>query len=350
MSQTKSAAETPAAAAAAAADLAAMAPGGLDLAAPLADARLSLRLAAGRERPAFTDAAARADRAHAQLDAFREAHNLHRPAIYPDSRILQAGLPMLAAGFEALFSAALFAETEERGLLGGAVVALGLSGANVSLGFLCGFLGLRYLGHRAMTMRVLGAVAAVVMFALAFGLNLYAAHWRNTATAGAHVEVYADYSVFDMSPQAIILLMLGASVWVFAALKGYSGFDDPYPDYGKLDRAAAGAGDALADQRERLRVALEAPVTSARAALAGQLAAAEEALARMRKRYDDASAEIQRIEAEARRGGSEPRDPNPLAAAAEHILQTEARLAAWRGEAAAGLEALTTDMEREAAV
>ena len=54
--------------------------------------------------------------------------------------------------------------------------------------------------------------------------------------------------------------MLGAGVWVFAALKGYSGFDDPYPDFGKMDRAARDASEALSDFRADARLELEAPI------------------------------------------------------------------------------------------
>ena len=41
--------------------------------------------------------------------------------------------------------------------MGGAVIALGLSGANVSLGFLSGFIGLRYLGHVRTPLKIGGA-------------------------------------------------------------------------------------------------------------------------------------------------------------------------------------------------
>ncbi len=97
----------------------------------------------------------------------------------------------------------------------------------------------------------MGALAFAALTALALMLNLFAADWRDqlAALAGRVVERSSDASFHLWSllqldtPQAIILLMLGAGVWVFAALKGYSGFDDPYPDYGKMDRAASDAAD-----------------------------------------------------------------------------------------------------------
>ena len=44
-------------------------------------------------------------------------------------------------------------------VLGGAITAIGLSGANVTLGFLAGFLGLRYLQHAKLPMKAIGGLA-----------------------------------------------------------------------------------------------------------------------------------------------------------------------------------------------
>src|SRR5262249_38496790 len=150
-------------------------------------------------------------------------------------------LLLCAALFEAMFSAALFAEDDARGLLGGAITAVGLSGANVTLGFLAGFLGLRYLQHARWPVKSVGFIAFAALSFLALMLNLFAADWRDrlASQSGAPlIDTSGDpnfhlWSLLQLqSPQAIILLMLGAGVWVFAVLKGYSGFDDPYPDYG----------------------------------------------------------------------------------------------------------------------
>ena len=256
------------------------------------DAQLELRLIAGRLGPELSAASRRARRAASELEAFREAHALHRPAIYPQSRLLQAGLLVFAALFEAAFSAALFAETDDRGLLGGAMIALGLSGANVSLGFLAGFLGLRYLGSRTKTARAIGAGGLIGLTGLAVSLNLFAAHWRDMLSTAERspLDTLNAASWFGLiTPQAVILLMLGAGVWMFAALKGYSGFDDPYPDFGKLDRAARELAEDYAALRDDARAKMEAPVGKARDALNTRLAAIEDALTRSRARYDEAT-------------------------------------------------------------
>lgn len=288
--------------------LRALAPAPQDFAQPALEARLALKQAAGRLGHDWSEAARAAAQTREDLAAFKRANDLRRAAIYPSSGLLQAGLLLCAAMFEALFSAALFAEDDERGLLGGAVIAVGLSGANVALGFLAGFLGLRYLQHARMPIKVLGAAAFGAMALLALMLNLFAADWRDqlAALSGRQLDLGADanfhlWSLLQLdSPQAIILLMLGGGVWVFAALKGYSGFDDPYPDYGKMDRAAKAASEALSEFRGHARAELEAPVSAARAGLSARVDAVRASFGAMSKAFDAAALRMEALDGEAR--------------------------------------------------
>ena len=304
--------------------LRALAPTPQDFTGPALDARLALRQAAGRLAHDWGGASARAAQARADLDAFKRTHGLRRAAVYPRSTLLQAGLLFCAAVFEALFSAALFAEDDARGLLGGAITAIGLSGANVTLGYLAGFLGLRYLQHVRLPIKVMGGVAFGALTFLALALNLFAADWRDhlAAIAGRQLDMGADasfhlWSLLQLdSPQAIILLMLGAGVWVFAALKGYSGFDDPYPDYGKMDRAARDAAEALSDFRADARLELEAPIDDARKALAVRLEKMRTEFEAMNKAFDSAAVKMELLDAKARA-------LDEAAAGAVHIYRQE---------------------------
>src|SRR6185295_9508356 len=110
--------------------LRALAPTPQDFAGPALDARLALKQGAGRIAQDWSEMARAAAQTRAELSAFKDANQLRRAAHYPGSTILQGGLLLLAAVFESLFSAALFAEDDARGLLGGAITAIGLSGAN----------------------------------------------------------------------------------------------------------------------------------------------------------------------------------------------------------------------------
>lgn len=304
--------------------LRALAPHPQDFSGPALEARLGLKQAAGRLGREWSQAAAAAKQAQDELNAFKRAHNLRRAAHYPDSPMMQAGLLFLAALFEALFSAALFAEDDARGLLGGAITAIGLSGANVTLGFLAGFLGLRYLQHARLPIKTMGAIGFGAMALLALMLNLFAADWRDqmAALSGRQIDLGADssfrlWSLLQLdSPQAIILLMLGAGVWVFAAMKGYSGFDDPYPDYGKMDRARRDAEEDYAELRNDARRALEAPIDAARTALQARLAEMRGEIDAMSRAFDAAAAEMEALDAQARA-------LDDAAAAAVHLYRQE---------------------------
>lgn len=288
--------------------LRALTPTPQDIAGPTLEARLSLKQAAGRVAHDWAEAREKADAARADLDAFKRANELRRVASYPSSGLLQTGLLFCAAMFESLFSAALFAEDDARGLLGGAITAIGLSGANVTLGFLAGFLGLRYLQHVRAPIKATGGFAFVLLTFLALMLNLFAADWRDhlAARAGGNLDLGADasfhlWSLLNLkSPQAIILLMLGAGVWAFAALKGYSGFDDPYPDYGKMQRAAQDAADTLSDFRAEARATLEAPVDAAKLALTTRLEAMRNEFEAMSRSFDAAAVKLTALDSKAR--------------------------------------------------
>ncbi|MFT3728384.1 MAG: hypothetical protein QM759_11225 [Terricaulis sp.] len=287
--------------------LRALAPTPQDFAGPVLDARLALKQIAGRVEHDWQAAARRTAQARGDLDAFKHTHALRRSAVYPRSGLLQAGFLLCAAVFESLFSAALFAEDDARGLLGGAITAIGLSGANVTLGFLAGFLGLRYLQHVRPLPKAMGALGFAGFSFLALMLNLFAADWRDRLAALASPQPSSDDASFHLwsllqlsSPQAIILLMLGAGVWVFSALKGYSGFDDPYPDHGKMDRAAQAAEAEFSDARDEGLETLNQPVDAARAAIAARLEKMRAEFDAMHKAFDTAAVRMESLDAQAR--------------------------------------------------
>ena len=304
--------------------LRALAPSPQDFAGPALDARLALRQISGRLAHDWDEASKRASEAREELDGFKHKHDLRRAAIYPRSTLLQSGLLFCAAVFEALFSAALFAEDDERGLLGGAITAIGLSGANVTLGFIAGFLALRYLQHRRTPMKAMGAIAFAFVGLLALMLNLFAADWRDqlATLSGRQVDMGSDasfhlWSLLSLdSPQAIILLMLGAGVWVFSALKGYSGFDDPYPDFGKMDRAATAASETLSDFRADARLELEAPINKAKSELLARMDKMRAEFEAMSKAFDTAAMSMETLDAKARA-------LDDAAASAVHIYRQE---------------------------
>lgn len=348
------------------------------LAAVFAEGAAQLRRVEGRLGPSFARLRQSAAKIQGELEGFRAEHALRRPPVYPDSPLLQAALLALAAAFEAAFSATLFANASDAGLLGGAALALGLSGANVALGFLAGFLGLRYLQHRRWPPRAAGGLLAGLAALAALGLNAFAALWREQVEGATPLQLADRASLLGLTePKAVVLLMLGLAVWVFATLKGYSGFDDPYPDYGKLDRAARRAEEALEEAREELRAELEAPLDAAGAQAQTIADSQRQAVAAMRAAYERTADRLLDLAAQSRRSGETGaaliqlyRDENraarrtpppaafarppaweaeaesdPLARAAELLGAAEAQLQRLQQELAAGLASLGAKLE-----
>lgn len=275
---------------------------GVDPRAAFLSARTELGRIEGRATPEFARLREAARQARADFLAFRAAHGRTADPVYPDSPLLQGALLPAAAAFEASFSATLFASASDGGLLGGAATALGLSGANVALGFLTGFLGLRYLGHRRRWLRVAGGgLCASVCAAAALALNAFAALWREGLEAATPLELAERASLLGLTtPEAVILLMLGAAVWVFSALKGYSGFDDPYPDYGKRHRAERNAAEALAELRAEIDEEMDAPLIEAEAKGQEALSDARAEFAALKAAYDEAADTLLDLEGQRR--------------------------------------------------
>jgi hypothetical protein len=312
-------------------------------------ARIALRQAAGRAGQDVAAASAQAARAAQDLEAFRQTHRRDSAAHYPASPLLALGLLAIAALLEASFSATLFAQDDAHGLLGGAATAAGLSGANVAIGFLGGFLGLRYLQHVRMVPRLVGLCCFALALAGGLTLNGFAAMWRQDTAAtqtaraavGERAVIQEDYArcrtradsrqdpeaaaaaaqrcdntrraaaaalsagegglAQRFSPQALVLLMLGLGVWTFSALKGYSGIDDPYPDYGKLDRLATRAREDLQDAQDGMREDMGEAMRAAQEAITAAVRRMEVSAGAMRDAYNAAPALLTGFEARWRR-------------------------------------------------
>jgi hypothetical protein len=170
--------------------------------------------------------------------------------------------------------------------------------------------------------------------------------------------------------------MLGAGVWVFAALKGYSGFDDPHPEYGKMHRTQQSAAADLAELRAEFREELEDAVEDAHAAIEEELESMREAIRSMRLEYDEAATalggldtrlrkiddlagslvQLYRRENLATRTTSPPSyfsEPAPipsppedaLAGSGRELSDAQERLSAAQSGASEALRALAGDME-----
>ena len=160
--------------------------------------------------------------------------------------------------------ATFYAEGSDFGLLGGVLIAMGLSVVNISLAILSGSL-LRYVNHHSARRRRLALTAASVLYACFALVTLAAAHYRvatndiaqsQPALSAPGVTALPPNVAIDMdqwraaklawqrfasNPVGFedvfswMLVILAVVFGIFASYKGYR-VDDPYPGYGELDR------------------------------------------------------------------------------------------------------------------
>ncbi|GEM_PF-2826566 len=202
------------------------------------------------------------------LRLFQQEHGLfHRAATYPDSLIMHFAIVAAIAVIEWISLSSFYAQGSDFGLVGGVLIAMALSIANVSLAILAGDL-LRYLNHKSLARKRL-ALVGVGFFAVCFVIvTLGAAHYR-TATneiaqfqqaalqqppgaatgKGAVIPTDSDqwgaaklaWQRFMKNPVgfedvfSVVLIILAVIFGIVAAYKGYLR-DDAYPDYGQHDR------------------------------------------------------------------------------------------------------------------
>lgn len=205
-------------------------------------------------------------RAFKHLRWFQHKHGLnYRAAAYPESKFYHFALVAALALVEWVSLSTFYAEGSDFGLLGGVLIAMGLSIVNISLAILAGSL-LRYVNHRSRRLKLLALAAAAALYACFLLVTLGAAHYRvatsDVAQSQATVSAPGAESLpprvasdldqwraarlawqrFARNPVGFedvfswILVVLAVVFGIFASYKGYR-LDDPYPGYGELDRA-----------------------------------------------------------------------------------------------------------------
>lgn len=351
-------------------------------------ARLSLRQMEGRLRLSLKTAAARAEEAAGDLDAFKQREQVRWRARSPDSLTLSTGMLVGLVAVEAVASAPIFADAMSGGLAQGYMAAVTLSALNASIGLIGGFFGVRYLQRRGATLKWLGGLCTLAAVAFGIFFNVFASLWRARAVEDIQraealramqrgkafdAEVLAGQSdalslLFDTRHgESFILLTLGLIVLIGALVKGATGFDDPLPDHGALTRAAEREQEEFADAQEDALEALDEPVTAARVKIDALISERRTALATLRTRYDEAEAKLHALNTRladlalaqamlietyrvanmaARRTPPPPgfMQPPPQPAAPPDALE---RAGALRTEAEAALSGLATAARRE---
>ena len=187
--------------------------------------------------------------------AFRVKHGLDRPAFASPNTALTVFLVISAVVVESALNGYLFASKNEFGLVGGVMLAVLVSVANVSLSGLAGQFS-RLARHRGFLKRLAGWMIILAWIGLAFGFNLAVAHFRDAVETLDSWEVALQRSVENLvnaplglaSMESWLLLVLGCTISIGTFLK-FALSGEPYIGYAKTsaqwDRALRTFDDAV---------------------------------------------------------------------------------------------------------
>jgi len=203
---------------------------------------------------------------YTQLQFFMSEAGLVRDATYPDSKLEHFAVILLIVVVECLMNAYFFSQAHSLGLLGGALQMALISVANVGVGVLIGALGIRQLGDRKLSRRIVGFVSAGAFVVFLIGFNLAVAHYRDVLAVAPDVAISMTVTAlmnqpFSLSFESSVLFVLGAVAGILAVYKGLRA-DDLYPGFGRIDRHYREGLDAyeraVADSQREIREAIAA--------------------------------------------------------------------------------------------
>lgn len=223
-------------------------------------ARNEFGTAAQRWRNSIVSARERLSETYEHRRTFREKHRLTRPAKQFGGWTNVILLALILIVGEAGMNSYLFSKGNEFGLLGGGIAALLFSLVNVAASVLLGYFA-HNANHRNLFWKLLGIGCIVIWIAFALIINLAIAHFRDALEAGATWTSAAEGAVdalfvapSDLSTiESWLLMAIGILISVLSFSKGWF-TDDPYPEYGSIDRAME---DARAEYDGRVQEALD---------------------------------------------------------------------------------------------
>ena len=194
-----------------------------------------------------------------ERDDFRRRYRLRRTARWASGGNLTVKVGVLLAlfVFEVFLNGFFLAKGSELGYLGGAAEAVTFALLNVGVSFLIAAVGVREINHRNLLRKLFGLLSLVCYLALAIGLNLALAHYREVsgalvADAGREVLVRLHTKPLGIADlKSWLLFGLGILCSLIAFADAFLIFD-PYPGYGALEKRRAEAHDAYIRQKNEL--------------------------------------------------------------------------------------------------
>jgi len=196
------------------------------------------------------------------LQSFRKENKIRREAHYPESHWQTVGILFLALIIESVLNGSMLAAGSDEGLVGGFFLALVISLINIMVGFLNGWMFLRYKNHISKLKAIGGIFGSLVCFSAALLFNLLIAHYRealvNNPDDAGHVAVESIksglFSINDV--QSWLLFGLGLIFMILAVYKGYYQ-DDEYPGYGGLSKRKKRAKEEVYELKDEAVEKLE---------------------------------------------------------------------------------------------
>ncbi len=211
-------------------------------------------------RELASNAAAR----HRELEEFRAAHGISRPATYPEGSATFARYALLLALIvvEGVANAYFFSQGLESGLIGGFLAAGLFAAVNLLVSFVVGKFGVPFVFHSNAALKLLGIVAVLFGCVWVSTMGLTIAHFRDALVGDIAEPARAAWTALKASPLELhdimswLLFLISVLFAVFAFFDGLSS-DDRYPGYGQVARRAKQAREEYLDEINGMRKELE---------------------------------------------------------------------------------------------
>ncbi|MGL6260386.1 hypothetical protein [Vibrio sp. WXL210] len=193
---------------------------------------------------------------------FRERNQLNfRDAYLPGSLVSIGIFFITLILLESIFNSVFFVEMQANGQIGGLLISLGTSIANVSFSVFLGYFS-RYTKVPNRMMKTLGYVALGGFVLFALGLNAFVALSRLGDMNSSLEELFTPLLQLaniglPRFMESVILLVLGLVIGGLSFRKGYCGLSDPYPEFTKMTLNALQAKQAYQDKVTGFKRALE---------------------------------------------------------------------------------------------
>ena len=194
-----------------------------------------------------------------ERDEFQRRNKLKRTARWASggNLTLKVGVLLAIFVFEVFLNGFFLAKGSELGYLGGAVEAFTFALLNVGVSFLIAAAGVRELNHRNLLRKLFGFLSLLCYLALAIGLNLALAHYREVSgslvsDAGREVLMRLEAAPLAIADvKSWLFFGLGILCSLIAFVDAFLIFD-PYPGYGSLEKRRTDAHEAYIRQKSDL--------------------------------------------------------------------------------------------------